>query len=69
MIPVAVSRGLKQKSIESATIHNLVRRGLSDLEQVEFAWERGWVFVTFHSDYLCLSGRLHSVTCCRMIAS
>jgi predicted nuclease of predicted toxin-antitoxin system len=54
-VPVAVSTGLKQKGIEAATIHDLGRRGLSDSEQVEFAWEQGWVFVTFDSDYLAMA--------------
>lgn len=54
-IPAAVAAGLKQKGIDTATLHELGRRGLSDAEQVRFALEEGWVLVTYDSDYLAMA--------------
>lgn len=54
-IPAAVTAGLKQKGIEVATIQELGRCGLSDLEQLEFACMEGWVLVTFDSDFLAMA--------------
>ena len=54
-VPAAVAVGLKQKGIEAATMHELGRRGLSDSAHVQFATEKGWVLVTFDSDYLAMA--------------
>lgn len=54
-IPGAVAVGLKQKSIEVATVQELGRAGLSDAEQVEFASQKSWVLVTFDSDFLSMA--------------
>lgn len=54
-IPAAVSAGLKQKGIEVSTIQELGRCGLSDLDQLEFAWREAWILVTFDSDFLTMA--------------
>lgn len=54
-VPAAVAAGLKQKGIEVSTVQELGRSGLSDLEQVEYARQEGWVLVTFDSDFLAMA--------------
>lgn len=54
-VPAAVAAGLRQKGIDTATVNELGRHGLSDAEQVQYALEQGWVLVTFDSDYLTMA--------------
>lgn len=54
-VPAAISAGLKRKGITAATVHELGRSGFSDAEHLQFAFEEGWVLVTFDTDYLVLA--------------
>lgn len=54
-IPSAVAAGLKLKGVDAASMHEVGRRGFSDVEQVRFAAKEGWVLVTFDSDYVAMA--------------
>ena len=60
-IPGAVARGLRRRGVEVLTAQEAGRCGDTDLEQLEFAYENGYVIVTYDSDFLALatSGILH----------
>ncbi|MEJ5311723.1 MAG: DUF5615 family PIN-like protein [Anaerolineae bacterium] len=61
-IPGAVARGLRRRGVEVLTAQEAGRCGDIDSEQLAFAYENGYVIVTFDSDFLALvaSGIPHS---------
>ena len=54
-IPGAVARGLRRRGVEVLTAQEADRCGGTDLEQLEFAYENGYVVVSFDSDFLALA--------------
>ena len=54
-VPHAVARGLERRGVDVLTVQEAAKRGLSDREQLGFAFEQGRVLVTMDSDYLVLA--------------
>ena len=53
--PGAVAEGLRRRSVEAYTVHELGRRGESDESHLAWALENGWVIATHDQDFLRLT--------------
>jgi predicted nuclease of predicted toxin-antitoxin system len=53
-IQTAVAAGLLMRGVDALTVQEAGRRGVSDLEQLQFALDEGRVLVTFDPDYLAI---------------
>lgn len=56
-IPAAVAEGLRRRGVDSLTVQEAGRSGLSDPEQLAFARNAGRVIVTMDSDFLVLASQ------------
>lgn len=54
-IPAAVAEGLRRRGVDSLTVQEAGRAGLSNPEQLAFARAAGRVIVTMDSDFLVLA--------------
>jgi predicted nuclease of predicted toxin-antitoxin system len=61
-IPAAVARGLRRRGVDVLTAQETARCGVTDLEQLQYAYQQRRVLVTFDDDFLVLasSGKEHA---------
>ena len=55
-LPLAAAKALNERGIETLSVTDTFRRGISDGEQLSWATERGLVMVTCDADFI----RLHA---------
>jgi hypothetical protein len=56
-IPSAVAEGLRRRAVDALTVQKAGRTGLTDPEQLSFAFRERRVMVTMDSDFLILASQ------------
>lgn len=57
-IPNAVTQGLRRRGVDVLTVQEAGRSGLSDFEQLAFAFNQQRMMITMDSDFLNLASQL-----------
>ena len=57
-IPNAVTQGLRRRGVDVLTVQEAGRSGLSDFEQLTFAFNQQRMMITMDSDFLNLASQL-----------
>ncbi len=56
-VNIAVAAGLVRRGVEAKTVRDAGSSGLSDVEQIEYAIQRGMVIVTHDDDFISLAAK------------